>query len=51
MRVYVVLCDDRGCGPEIEGVFASLASAQARVEELGGGRYYVYSEAGEELED
>jgi hypothetical protein len=29
MKVYVVLEEDRGCGPSVAGVFASLEAAEA----------------------
>jgi hypothetical protein len=29
MKVYVVIEDDRGCGPSIVGVYRSLESAEA----------------------
>ncbi len=32
LRVYIVLEDDRGCGPSVAGVFYSLEAAKAFVE-------------------
>jgi hypothetical protein len=48
MKVYVVLEDDRGCGPSVAGVFATLEAAEAFVEE-NGGHYFLASEYGEEV--
>jgi hypothetical protein len=48
MKVYVVLEDDRGCGPSVAGVFATLEAAKAFVEE-NRGHYFLASEYGEEV--
>jgi hypothetical protein len=49
MKVYVVLEEDRGCGPSVAGVFASLESAQAYLAGPNGSNCYLYSEDGEEV--
>lgn len=47
MKVYVVLEEDRGCGPSVAGVFASLEAAQEYLEGPCGSNCYLYSEDGE----
>lgn len=51
-RVYIVMEPDRGVGPMLGPVFASLEAAQ-RFLKSPEGRYrcYLYSEDGEEVED
>ena len=49
MRVWIVIGEDRRMGPTIGGVFASLAAAQAWIEDLGSSHYYIYDEDGEEV--
>lgn len=48
--VYVVLEEDRGYGPGVAGVFASLEAAQAFLEGPGASNCYLYSEQGEEVQ-
>jgi hypothetical protein len=48
MRVYVVLEDDRGCGPMVAGVFASLEIAQEFAAQSS--HYWVSSDEGEEVQ-
>jgi hypothetical protein len=50
MKVYVVLEEDRGCGPSVAGVFASLEAAQAYLAGTSGSNCYLYSEQGEEVQ-
>lgn len=50
MLVYVVLEDDRGCGPSVAGVFASLAAAQEYCAGPYGSHCYVASPDGEEVQ-
>ena len=50
MRVYVVLEEDRGCGPSVAGVFASLDAAQEYLDGPDGSNCYLYSEEGEEVD-
>lgn len=49
MKVYVVLEEDRGCGPSVAGVFASLEAAQEYLAGPCGSNCYLYSEYGEEV--
>jgi hypothetical protein len=49
MKVFVVLEEDRGCGPSVAGVFASLEAAEEYVR-VRGSRCYVYSDDGEEVQ-
>ena len=46
MKVYVVIEDDRGCGPSIVGVYRSLEAAEAAA--AGGSHCWVVEEV---LED
>lgn len=48
MRVYVVLEEDRGLGPSVAGVFASLEAAQEFAAQSS--HYWVSSEQGEEVQ-
>ena len=50
MKVYVVLEEDRGCGPSVAGVFASLEAAQAYLAGPLGSNCYLYSDLGEEVQ-
>lgn len=50
MRVFVVLEDDRGDGPIVAGVFASLEAAQEYLRREGRYRCYLYSEEGEDVQ-
>jgi hypothetical protein len=47
LRVFVVLEEDRGCGPSVAGVFASLEAAEAYLAGPLGSNCYLYSEQGE----
>lgn len=47
MRVFVVLEEDRGLGPSVAGVFASLEAAEAYLAGPLGSNCYLYSEQGE----
>ena len=47
MRVFVVLEEDRGCGPSVAGVFSSLEAAEAYLAGPEGSNCYLYSEQGE----
>jgi hypothetical protein len=47
MPVFIVLEEDRGCGPAVAAVFASLEAAQAYVQGPQGSNCYVYSDQGE----
>ena len=47
LRVFVVLEEDRGCGPLVAGVFASLEAAEAYLAGPLGSNCYLYSEQGE----
>ena len=47
MKVYVVLEEDRGCGPSIAGVFATLSAAKAYLAGPDGSGCYLYDEDGE----
>lgn len=42
MKVYVVIEEDRGCGPMVCGVFASRGSAEAYVD--GSSRMWIVEE-------
>ena len=48
LRVYVVLEDDRGCGPSVAGVFNSLEAAEEFAKT--GGHYFLDSTDGEEVQ-
>ena len=50
MKVYVVLEEDRGCGPSVAGVFASLEAALAYLAGPLGSNCYLYSDLGEEVQ-
>lgn len=50
MRVFVVLEDDRGYGPIVRGVFASLEAAQEYLRRDGRSSCYLYSEEGEDVQ-
>ena len=50
MRVFVVLQEDRGYGPIVAGVFASLEAALAYLRGDEGSNCYLYSEEGEEVQ-
>lgn len=50
MLVYVVLEDDRGLGPSVAGVFASLAAAQEYCEGSCGSHCFVASLDGQEVQ-
>ena len=47
MYVYVVLEEDRGCGPSVAGVFTSLAAAKEYLAGPDGSHCYLHSEDGE----
>ena len=47
LRVFVVLEEDRGCGPSVAGVFASLEAAEAYLAGPLGSNCYLYSDLGE----
>jgi len=47
MKVYVVLEEDRGCGPSVAGVFATLSAALAYLAGPNGSGCYLYDEDGE----
>ena len=47
MKVYVVLEEDRGCGPSIAGVFATLSDAKAYLAGPDASGCYLYDEDGE----
>lgn len=49
-RIYVVLEEDRGCGPAVAGVFASLEAAQVYLAGPSGSHCYLYSDEGEEVQ-
>ena len=49
-KVYLVLQEDRGYGPIVAGVFASLEAAQAYLRGEGGSNCYLYSEEGEDVQ-
>lgn len=51
MQVYVVLEEDRGCGPSVAGVFASLAAAQAYLAGPDGSNCYLVSDEGYEVQE
>ena len=51
MKVYVVLEEDRGCGPSVAGVFASLEAARAYLAGPCGSNCYLASEYGEEVQE
>ena len=52
MRVFVVLEEDRGLGPMVAGVFASLAAAQRYLEGPNGSNCYLDSlDEGEEVQE
>ncbi len=48
MQVYVVLEEDRGCGPSVAGVFSTLEAAEAYVAENS--RCFLASSFGEEVQ-
>ena len=48
MRVFIVLDEDRGYGPSVAGVFASLKAAQEFLTLRSNA--YLWSEEGEEVE-
>ena len=50
LRVFVVLEEDRGCGPSVAGVFASLEAAQSCLSGPEGSNCYLYSEQGEVIQ-
>ena len=50
LRVWVVLEEDRGCGPSVAGVFARLEAAQAYLAGPLGSNCYLYSDLGEEVQ-
>ncbi len=47
LRVFVVLEEDRGLGPSVAGVFASLEAAEAYLSGPQGSNCYLYSDIGE----
>ena len=47
LRVFVVLEEDRGCGPAVAGGFASLEAALAYLSGPEGSNCYLYSDLGE----
>jgi hypothetical protein len=47
LRVFVVLEEDRGLGPSVAGVFASLEAAEAYLAGPEGSNCYLYSDQGE----
>jgi len=47
LRVFVVLEEDRGLGPSVAGVFASLEAAEAYLSGPQGSNCYLYSDLGE----
>jgi len=49
-KVFVVLEEDRGCGPTVAGVFYTLAAARAYLAGPNGSNCYLYSEEGEEVQ-
>lgn len=51
MRVYVVLEEDRGCGPSVAGVFASLSAAQAYLAGPEGSNCYLAYGEGYEVQE
>ena len=51
MRVFIVLEEDRGLGPMVAGVFASLAAAEWYLEGPEGSNCYIYSPEGEEVQE
>lgn len=51
MRVYVVMEEDRGYGPSVVRVFASLASAQAYVSGPDGSNCYIDSDSGVDVQE
>lgn len=50
MLVFVVLEEDRGLGPSVAGVFASLDAARAYLSGPEGSNCYLYSEDGQEVQ-
>ncbi len=50
LRVFVVLEEDRGLGPSVAGVFASLEAAQSYLSGPEGSNCYLYSEQGEVIQ-
>lgn len=50
MKVFVVLEEDRGCGPSVAGVFASLDAANAYLAGPDGSNCYLDSDSGEEVQ-
>ena len=50
MKVYVVMEEDRGLGPMVAGVFASLAAAEAHLAGPEGSNCYLDSEEGTEVQ-
>lgn len=51
MRVFVVLEEDRGCGPSVAGVFASLDAANGYLAGPDGSNCYLASDSGEEVQE
>lgn len=51
MRVYIVLEEDRGCGPSVAGVFASLVAAQAYLAGPNGSNCYLAYDEGYEVQE
>ena len=51
MQVYVVLEDDRGCGPSVDAVFSSLEAAHAYIERKGNSHLFVANEHRAEVVD
>lgn len=51
MRVYVVLEEDRGCGPSVAGLFSSLELAQEFLAGPNGSNCYLYSDEGLEIQE
>ena len=51
MKVYVVLEEDRGCGPSVAGVFASYQAAKAFLEGPEGSHCFLDSGEGSVVED
>lgn len=51
MKVYIVMEEDRGLGPTIVGVFASLDDAKAYLAGPEGSNCYLYSDDGELVQE
>ena len=51
MKVYVVLEEDRGLGPGVAGVFASLEAAMAYLAGPLGSNCYLASDEGYEVQE